>query len=102
MQNQREKISILEPMFNLRQNHLHLTHIHLHPMRIHRKINLAIVDEGLLNGIMDVFGNLMIMIGCGVQMQLTYNILWCVETIKIQLMLTVVACLKNNLSINNG
>ena len=42
MNNQREKILILELMINLRQHHLH-------QMKIQREINLIAMDEVLLN-----------------------------------------------------
>ena len=57
---------ILELMINLRQNHLHLIHLHLHQMMVQREINLVVVDEFLLKNVLDLFGRAMRVIDFGI------------------------------------
>ena len=72
--NQRDKISIFVLTIKLRQHHLRLSHLHMHQMRIQRKINLVIMDEGLLNAILDLFGSVTRIIGFDFQISLPSNI----------------------------
>ena len=63
MKNQREKISILELVINIRIHYLHMSHLHLHQMMLQRKINLFIINMGLFIIILNLFLIIMIMLG---------------------------------------
>ena len=101
IQNQREKILILELMINLRKHHLHLILLHLHQISISREINLVVMDKVLPKNIQTLFEILARMIYCGGKFEPPENILWHVEPIKYQLMLDAFVCIKNDFAINN-